>query len=59
MKWHPDKNKDNNAALEEFQKVSEAYDVLSNPEKKAIYDRYGYEGLRDGVSDEYGGMYML
>lgn len=37
-----------------FQQIGEAYDVLADLEKRAIYDQYGYEGLRDGVPDERG-----
>lgn len=44
LKWHPDKNKDPNA-VEQFKLISEAYDTLSTPEKKTIYDQYGKDGL--------------
>ena len=44
---HPDKNK-GVEALRKFQDVGESYEVLTDPEKKAIYDTYGYQGLRDG-----------
>lgn len=44
MKFHPDRNKDNEAEAEEqFKEVKEAYEVLSEPEKKARYDQFGHE----------------
>ncbi|CAN0344261.1 unnamed protein product [Ascophyllum nodosum] len=50
MKWHPDKNKDNQAeASRVFQDIGEAYDVLGDKRNRAVYDQYGYEGLHDGV----------
>lgn len=56
MKWHPDKNPDSPIeAAAQFQAIGEAYDVLSDSSKRAIFDQYGYEGLRDGIPDPHGG----
>lgn len=48
MKWHPDKNKDNPNAAEKFKECSQAYEILSDPEKRKTYDQYGLEFLLRG-----------
>ncbi|KAL7545343.1 hypothetical protein ACHAWF_008694 [Thalassiosira exigua] len=53
VKWHPDKQaskaeSERKEAEEKFKKMAEAYDVLSDPEKRGVYDRYGEEGLKAG-----------
>lgn len=45
IKYHPDKNPGDKAAEEKFKEAAEAYDVLSNPDKKARYDQFGHAGL--------------
>ena len=45
LKYHPDKNPGDKASEENFKEAAEAYEVLSNDEKKARYDRYGHAGL--------------
>ena len=42
LKYHPDKNPDDKEAEEKFKEAAEAYEVLSNDEKKAKYDRFGH-----------------
>ena len=55
VKYHPDKNPDNPAAEEKFKEAAEAYDVLSNAEKKQRYDQYGHAGMGGGAGGGFGG----
>src|ERR671936_2603741 len=45
---HPDVNRHDPAAEEKFKEAAEAYEILSDPERRSVYDRYGHEGLRSG-----------
>jgi molecular chaperone DnaJ len=52
MRWHPDRNPENKSEAEHrFREASEAYSVLSDPQKRATYDRYGHAGLSGQVFD--------
>ncbi len=58
MKWHPDKNPGNKEAEEKFKEAAEAYEVLSDSDKRARYDQYGHAGLGNGGGFGAGGMNM-
>jgi molecular chaperone DnaJ len=59
LKFHPDKNPGDKKAEENFKEAAEAYEVLSNDEKKARYDRYGHAGMSgSGNGFSGGGMTM-
>src|SRR5262245_24675299 len=47
---HPDRNPGDSEAAEKFKEASEAYAVLSDPEKRARYDRFGHAGLGSGAA---------
>ncbi|MEP6834177.1 MAG: molecular chaperone DnaJ [Gemmatimonas sp.] len=53
MQWHPDKNGGSKEAEDKFKTISEAYDVLRDPQKRAAYDRYGEAGLRGAGQQQY------
>tara|TARA_B100000900_G_scaffold135625_1_gene114836 strand:- start:288 stop:1394 length:1107 start_codon:yes stop_codon:yes gene_type:complete len=58
IKFHPDKNPGNKEAEEKFKEAAEAYEVLSNNEKRQRYDQFGHAGMRGSAGGFGGGMNM-
>ena len=59
MKYHPDKNPGDKAAEEKFKEAAEAYDILSNPDKKARYNQFGHAGVGGTSGSGFAGGFTM
>src|SRR5262245_8335130 len=57
VKYHPDKNPGDKSAEEKFKELGEAYDVLSDEQKRAAYDRFGHAAFQQGGAGRGGGFH--
>ncbi|MGI1896093.1 DnaJ domain-containing protein, partial [Vibrio campbellii] len=55
MKFHPDRNQGDESAADKFKEVKEAYEILTDPQKKAAYDQYGHAAFEQGGGGFGGG----
>lgn len=58
IKYHPDKNPDDKAAEDKFKEAAEAYEILSNAEKRQRFDQFGHAGVGGSAGGGFGGMNM-
>jgi molecular chaperone DnaJ len=58
IKYHPDKNPDDKAAEDKFKEAAEAYEILSNVEKRQRFDQFGHAGVGGSAGGGFGGMNM-
>src|SRR5438309_11034724 len=55
LQFHPDRNPDDHTAEEKFKEAAEAYGVLSDPQKRSAYDRFGHQGVAAAAGSPFDG----